>query len=64
MLISNNNMGFRLGIYLLIRNVNKTEDIRYVKIREARDIGLYLTLLNPNNFNSNYIIAPDQHFRY
>ena len=36
--------GFRLGIYLLIRNVNKTEDIRYVKIREARgDIGLYLT---------------------
>ena len=28
--------GFRLGIYLLIRNVNKTEDIRYVKIREAR----------------------------
>ena len=36
--------GFRLGIYLLIRNINKTEDIRYVKIREARgDIGLYLT---------------------
>ena len=36
--------GFRLGIYLLIRNINKTEDIRYIKIREARgDIGLYLT---------------------
>ena len=35
---------FRLGIYLLIRNLNKTEDIRYIKIREARgDIGLYLT---------------------
>ena len=37
---------FRLGIYLLIRNINKTEDIRYVKIREARgDIVLYLTAL-------------------
>ena len=36
--------GFRLGIYLFIRNINKTEDIRYVKIREARgNIGLYLT---------------------
>ena len=36
--------GFRLGVYLLIRNINKTEDIRYVKIRNARgNIGLFLT---------------------
>ena len=36
--------GFRLGFYLLRRNLNKLEDIRYVKIREARgNIGLFLT---------------------
>lgn len=36
--------GFRLGLYLLRRNLNKLEDIRYVKIREARgNIGLFLT---------------------
>ena len=36
--------GFRLGIYLLKRNINKAEDIRYVKIRELRgNVGLYFT---------------------
>jgi len=36
--------GFRLAFYLLVRNVNKAEDRRYVKIREHRgSLGLYLT---------------------
>ena len=35
---------FRLGIYLYLRNRKKSEDIRYVKIRQRRgDLGLYAT---------------------
>ena len=36
--------GLRLGIYLFSRNIRKSEDIRYVKIREYRgDFGLFYT---------------------